>query len=108
MQETVRKIFAEFDEWAIVIFVDNILILAKDYDDAYCKFELFLVDKCIEQNNVKLKFAKSWLVLLEVAFFNYHCEHKKHRLTDDRWKAIMDIPFPTIASRLKRMKPLIN
>ena len=105
LQETVRKIFAEFDEWAIVIF-DNILILAKDYDDAYRKFELFL-DKCIE-HNVKLKFAKSWLAFLEVAFFGYHCEHKKHRLTDDRLKAIMDIPFPTTGNRNKKMRSALG
>ena len=42
----------------------------------YCKFELFL-DKCIE-DNVKLKFAKKpCLAFLEVAFFGYHCAHKK-------------------------------
>ena len=56
LQETVRKLFADF-QWAIIIF-DNVLILANSYKDAYSKLDIFL-DRCI-QHNVVLKFAKSW------------------------------------------------
>jgi hypothetical protein len=46
LDEIVRKIFGDFDEWMIIIF-DNLLILAKDCKDAEKKFEIFL-DRCIE------------------------------------------------------------
>ena len=57
LQETVKSIFADFEQWAIVIF-DNMLILAKDAPDAYAKFRL-VVERCKERNLV-LKMAKSW------------------------------------------------
>jgi hypothetical protein len=90
LQETVRKLFADF-EWAICIF-DNILILATSHQDGYEKLELFF-DRCLK-HNVVLKFAKSWLGFRQVNFFGYVCKHKSYQLTDDRKKAICDMPFP--------------
>jgi len=72
LQETVRTLFGDFD-WAVIIF-DNVLILAKDFQDAYDKLDTFL-DRCIK-HKVVLKFSKSWLGYTEVNFFGYRCEHK--------------------------------
>lgn len=104
LQETVRQLFGEFD-WAIVIF-DNILILATDYQDAYSKLEIFL-DKCLK-HNVILKFAKSWLGFTKVHFFGYDCTHKSMELTEDRKKALMDIPFPVDGNRCKKIRSLLG
>ena len=104
LQETVRQFFGEYD-WAIVIF-DNILILAHDHQDGYLKLETFL-DKCIE-HNVILKLAKSWLGFKKVNFFGYECTHKTLKLTDDRKKAILDIPFPADGNRCKKIRSLLG
>ena len=98
LQETVRKLFADF-QWAIIIF-DNVLILAKSYKDAYSKLDIFL-DRCI-QHNVVLKFAKSWIGFNKVTFFGYECTHNCIELSDDRKKAIMDIPFPETGNKKVR------
>ena len=104
LQEVVHTLFEEFD-WAIVIF-DNVLILAHNYDDAYQKLETFL-DKCIRYN-VILKFAKSWLGFQEVTFFGYKCNHNSLQLTDDRKKAILEIPFPENGNRCKKVRSLLG
>jgi hypothetical protein len=105
LQETVRELFSEFSDWAIVIF-DNILILADDEQDGYDKLELFL-DKCIK-HNVVLKFAKSWLGFQEVNFFGYKCVHNSYSLTSDRKQAILDIPFPEDGNRQKKMRMFLG
>ena len=104
LQETVRTLFSDFT-WAIVIF-DNILILAEDYMQAYERFEIFL-DKCIE-HNVVLKFAKSWIGFDKVSFFDYECTHNKLELSEDRKKAILDIPFPEQGNRNKKVRSLLG
>ena len=105
LQETVRKIFEDFEDWCILMF-DNALILAIDYQDAFQKLEKF-IDRCIK-HNVKLKFSKTWLGFEHVKFFGYDCEHTCYQLTDDRKKALMDIPFPTTGNRCKKMKSLMG
>ncbi len=92
LHQTIVDIFRDFEEWTIVLF-DNILILADTYEDAYAKFEKFL-DRCIERN-IFLKFEKSFLGVHEVKFFGYICRHKTYHLSEERTKAIIDIPFPT-------------
>jgi len=91
LQETVRELFSEFDEWAIVIF-DNLLLLATDPVDAFEKFKL-LVEKCIERR-VILKMAKSWLGFRKVEFFGYTCQHKSYQVCVDKKEALNNIPFP--------------
>ena len=104
LQETVRTLFSDFD-WAITIF-DNVLILGKDFPDLYQKFETF-IDRCLE-HNVVLKFAKTWLGFKEVEFFGYRCKNNSIELTDDRKKAILDIPFPSSGNRAKKIRSLLG
>jgi len=92
LQLSIRKIFADFEEWSICVF-DNFLILAHDIADAREKLESFL-DRCIEFN-IYLKFSKSWLGFKEVKFFGYICSHESYRLEDSRLDSIRDIPFPS-------------
>ena len=96
VQETVRRIFADFSDWAIIIF-DNVLILAKKLDR--------FIDRCI-QHNVKLKLTKSWIDLTKVNFFG--CQFKSHELTEDRKKAIFEIPFPSSGNRCKKMRSALG
>lgn len=98
LQETVSKIFLDFDEWLIVIF-DNILVLAHDYDDAYGKLEIIL-DRCLEYN-LYLKFAKSWLGFRKVHFFGYDCTHNSYALSDSRKKTLQDFKPPPNLKQLQ-------
>jgi hypothetical protein len=66
------------------------------------KLEMF-IDRSI-QFNVKLKFSKTWLGFTEVKFFGYICRHKSYGLTDDRKKAILDIPFPDTGNKIKKVR----
>ena len=105
LQETVKKIYGDFGDWCILLF-DNALILAEDYTDAYVKLEMF-IDRSI-QFNVKLKFSKTWLGFTEVKFFGYMCRHKSYGLTDDRKKAILDIPFPDSGNKIKKVRMMLG
>ena len=57
LQAIVRKIFADLDDWIIVIF-DNFLILADSYEDATAKLTTVL-QRC-HDNRLVLKMKKSW------------------------------------------------
>ena len=53
LQETVKNIFADMEDWAIVIF-DNMLILATDLEDAFIKFKK-VVQRCLDRNLILKK-----------------------------------------------------
>ena len=98
LQSTMSEIFADFEEWAIVLF-DNFLLLADSYEDAYIKLEKFL-DRCIERN-IFLKFAKSWLGVDTVMFFGYECRYGSYKLSDKRTQSILDIPMPATTKQVQ-------
>ena len=91
LQDVMREIFSDYSDWAVIIF-DNILLLAKDYEDAYSKLDLFLA-RCLERNIV-LKMAKSFLGFKEVKFFGYNIRFDSYELGEDRKEIIERIPFP--------------
>jgi hypothetical protein len=105
LQETVKKIYGDFGDWCILLF-DNALLLATDYQDAYATLEMF-IDRSI-QFNVKLKFSKTWLGFTEVKFFGYMCRHKSYGLTEDRKKAILEIPFPDSGNKIKKVRIILG
>lgn len=92
LQTVVRKIFADFEEWTIVIF-DNFLVLANDYQDAYDKLEKVL-ERCREYR-VILKMKKSFIGVREANFFGYVLSDGKWRMSESRKDAIEKFPFPT-------------
>lgn len=91
LQSIVSSIFTDFQEWAIVIF-DNFLLLASDFDDAYNKLRVFL-QRC-KDRNIFLKFSKSWLGFPEAKFFGYIVHHGSYELSAERKAGIDAIPFP--------------
>ena len=68
IQSIVRRIFADFDDWIIVIF-NNFLILVSDYDDALSKLKKVL-HRC-QKTGLVLKMKKSWIGTDIVTFFGY-------------------------------------
>ena len=72
LQHIVREVFADFEEWTIVIF-DNFLVLADSYADAHAKLERVL-RRCHEKGIV-LKMKKSWIGMTKVTFFGYELTH---------------------------------
>jgi hypothetical protein len=100
LQETVKSIFSDIEDWAIIIF-DNMLILCKDAQDAFEKFK-FVVERCIERNLV-LKLAKSWLGFREVEFFGYTCRHKSYEVAKAKKEALDNIEFPTNTKKARSL-----
>jgi hypothetical protein len=99
LHSTVAKIFAEYDEWMIVIF-DNVLILANEYQEAYEKLEMFL-KKC-DEYNIILKFAKSWLGFKKASFFGYQVSAGKYELTQERKQTLLQVKMPTNLKEMQR------
>ena len=91
LQQRMMSMFADFTEWAIVIF-DNILILAHDQNDAVEKMTKFL-NRCA-QHNIYLKMAKTYVGFPSVKFFGYKITYGKYELDDDRKKTILECPMP--------------
>lgn len=102
LQKAMSDIFSDFQEWAIVIF-DNLLVMATDYDDAYRKVELIL-DRCIK-HNIFLKFSKTWLGFPEANFFGYVCRQGCYELSQTRKDAIYSLPFP---HNMKQMQSFLG
>ena len=99
LQRIVSEIFADFDDWTIIIF-DNFLILANDLTDAKNRLEQFL-DRCILKN-IFLKATKSYFGFTEVKFFGYICNQYGYTLDDDRRLAIKNMPFPETKHLMQR------
>jgi hypothetical protein len=102
LQSIVSTIFADFQDWAITIF-DNFLLLAHDYLDAFNKLKLFLT-RC-KDRNISLKFAKTWLGFQQANFFGYVVRHGSYELSAERKAGIEGIPFP---SNLKQMQSFLG
>jgi RNase H-like domain found in reverse transcriptase len=98
LQSIVRRIFADFDDWIIVIF-DNFLVLASDYLDALEKLELVL-RRC-QINGLVLKMKKSWIGTDVVTFFGYEVHPGKWQLSDARKAAISAMIFPTTQKQMQ-------
>ena len=91
LQSIVREIFADFEDWTIVIF-DNFLVLADDYRDAYNKL-VKVLDRCSEYG-VVLKLKKSFIGVPQVSFFGYDVTYGKWELSQTRKDAISAMQFP--------------
>ena len=100
LQETVKQIFADMEDWAIVIF-DNMLILATDPADAFNKFKK-VIERCLERNLV-LKMAKSWLGFRKVEFFGYTCVHKSYEVSKDKKEALGKLEFPKTTKQARQL-----
>ena len=60
-----------------------------------------VLDICID-NNIILKFSKSWLGVPSVKFFGYICTNNTWSLDNDRIEAVNSIPFPTSTVSMQR------
>ena len=92
LQAIVRSVFADFEEWTIVIF-DNFLILASDFSDALDKLRRIL-QRC-QEHRLVLKMKKSWIGTTIVTFFGYEVQPGSWRLSKSRKDAISQMIFPT-------------
>jgi hypothetical protein len=98
LQSIVRRIFADFDDWIIVIF-DNFLVLASCYQDALDKLRIVLL-RC-QSNGLVLKIKKSWIGTDVVTFFGYEVHPGSWQLSDARKSAISLMIFPTTQKQMQ-------
>ena len=91
LQAIVRRVFADYEPWIIVIF-DNFLILASDYIDATTKLEKVMI-RC-QQHRLVLKMKKSWIGTDVVTFFGYEVKPGSWSLSASRKAAITSMIFP--------------
>jgi len=99
LQTIMREIFADFEEWTVVIF-DNICLLAHDEEDMCRKMKMFL-ERC-EEYNVILKMPKSWMGFESIKFFGYKITDDKYELDVDRKKSIEEFEMPTSQKSMQR------
>lgn len=99
LMKTMYDIFSDLLEWMIVIH-DNMLILAKDYDDAFVKTKI-VIERCISRN-LYLKLSKSQFGVTSVSFFGYIIENGSYRLSEERIQQVTNIPFPTSTKEVQR------
>jgi hypothetical protein len=92
LQKIVRRIFADFNDWIIVIF-DNFLVLANDFDDAYVKLEKIL--NVCKLHGIVLKMKKCWIGVEQVTFFGYQINPGSWSLSQQRKDSIHALLFPT-------------
>lgn len=92
LQKIVRRIFADFDDWIIVIF-DNFLVLANDFDYAYVKLEKIL--NVCKLHGIVLKMKKCWIGVEQVTFFGYQINPGSWSLSQQRKDSIHALLFPT-------------
>ena len=99
LMSVMRDIFRDFLDWMIVIH-DNMLILCRDYGDAYEKL-VQVIRRC-QERNLYLKLSKSSFGLKKVNFFGYDCEGGSYSLSDERKLSVTSIPFPRDTKAMQR------
>ena len=99
LMKTMYETFKDYLQWLVVIH-DNILVLARGYNDAYEKLVL-VVRRCREKN-LYLKLAESSFGVREVNFFGYICSGNSYRLSEDRGNSVDAIPFPVDQKGMQR------
>ena len=92
LQSIVRRVFADLEDWIIVIF-DNFLILASDHHDALTKLRVVL-SRC-HKNCLVLKMKKSWIGTTIITLFGYEVQPGSWGLSRSRRDAITAMIFPT-------------
>ena len=98
LQSIVRRIFADFDEWILVIF-DNFLVFASCYQDDLNKIKIVLLG--CQSNGLVLKIKKSWIGTDVVTFFGYGVHLGSWQLSDARKSAISSMIFPTTQKQMQ-------
>ena len=98
LQSVVRRVFADLEDWIIVIF-DNFLILASDYPDVLRKLRIVL-ERC-QQHRLVLKMKKSWIGATNVNFFGYEVQPGSWGLSQSRRDAITAMVFPTTTKMMQ-------
>ena len=98
LQAIVRKIFADLDDWTIVIF-DNFLILADNYEDATAKLTTEL-QQC-HDNRLVLKMKKSRIGTNVVTFFGYAVKPGSWGLSQSRKDSISAMAFPSTQKQMQ-------
>ena len=98
LQSIVRRVFADFEDWIIVIF-DNFLVLANDYTDAAAKLKQVLI-RC-RDNGLVLKKKKSWIGSTSVTFFGCEVHPGTWGLSQFRKASISAMIFPTTQKQMQ-------
>ena len=99
LNRVVFEIFAECEEWIIVIH-DNFLVCAMDEQDLLTKLKI--VFKIAKSHNLILKMQKSWFGKKTVNFFGYEVSEGNYGLTAERAQQVMSIPFPKSLVQMQR------
>jgi hypothetical protein len=100
LQERVRILFSDFQEWMVVIF-DNLLIMADTLEELFERWKLVL-DRCIERH-VMLKITKCYFGVTTVNFFGYEVTHGKYTLSQERRESIRSIPMPKNTTQMQSL-----
>ena len=99
LNRVVFEIFAECEEWIIVIH-DNFLVCAMDEQDLLAKLKI--VFEIAKSHNLILKMQKSWFGKKKVNFFGYEVSQGNYGLTAERAQQVMSIPFPKSLVQMQR------
>ena len=99
LQRYVSEIFAECEEWLIVIH-DNFLVCAHDYEDGIAKMKKVIA--IAKYHNLVLKMSKSWFGQRTVSFFGYEVTHGSYTLSKSRRDQVNAVPFPKSLLHLQR------
>ena len=108
LQAHMKRIFKDFEEWAVVIF-DNFCIGGHSHEDLFDKLKLFIA-RC-KEFNIFLKLSKCYFGHSSVKFFGYEVDGNGWCIDDERKAAIRAIPFPTgpnAKAKITRMQSFLG
>ena len=94
-----QQIFAPMSDCMVVMF-DNLLIGGTDFDDLQEKLLQFFT--ICQHHNVVCKMAKLKFGQDHANFFGYIVKQNGYELSDERKRAVNDIPFPTNLQGMQR------
>jgi len=105
-QKTIKAILIEYEGRICIVFIDDINIFAVTWIEFLVNLDKVLTR--LEENNVTVKLKKCYFRSPETEFLGHVANFSGVRLSEKRTQAVLDMPIPIDASKLRRFLGLCN
>ena len=105
-QREMQRILKEFPKCRVIIYIDDILILGRNFEEHIQLVERVL--KVLQEHGLKIKISKCSWVQKEVKFLGHLVGRDGVRKLPEYIKKVEEFPKPTTVRELRRFLGLVN
>ena len=99
--DLMNRVFRDFLDWFVIVFIDDILVYSRSYEDH--EQHLRLVLQRLREKRLYAKFTKCSFWLNEVSFLGHIVNQDGISVDPEKIKAITDWPRPTSVTKIRSL-----